>query len=270
MFAQYMIAGNYHLKYAQGPPAVSGREIHRYDEIVLFMEGSARLITQNIQLQLTPGSMILIPREHFHQFVVTDKGNYTRCILGFGDIPHLQPLIRQILTEVTVLPHPPEPINAIFRTLIPAIQKNLPKDEQVLLLHSSLAHLLLAQKLFNGEAILNHVSISPLTQEALNYIDDHLSEELRLNVIAQALNVSVSSLSHQFSKDMRISVYRYISEKRLSAVRKYTEQGIPLGVAVARSGFKDYSGFFRLYKGRYGESPSELSRSSVDRAYSFR
>lgn len=261
MFAQYMIAGNCNLKYAQGPPAVSGREIHRYDEIVFFMEGNARLISRNIQLQLNPGSMILIPREQFHQFVVTDKERYTRCILGFGEIPQLQTLIQEVLTEVTVLPHPPESISSIFRTLISAAQKKLPKDEQILLLHSSLAHLLLGQKLFDSEVILRHVSISRLTQETLHYIDAHLAHDLQLNSIARALNVSVSTLSHQFRRDMNISVYRYISEKRLSAVRKYAEQGIPLGVAAMRSGFRDYSGFFRLYKSRYGESPSEASKA---------
>lgn len=260
MFTHYMAAGNCHLKFARGKPAVSGREFHSYDEIVLFLEGNAQLISKNIQLRLTPGSIVVIPKEQFHQFVVTDNDSYMRCILGFGDVPQLQPLIRQVMTEVMVVPNPSEQVYTLFETLMQAVQKELPEAEQALLLQSTVAQLLFHQKFSEGESIRKYLTVSPVTQEALRYIDDHLSCELRLDTIAQVLGVSVSSLSHRFRKDLSISVYRYVSEKRLSAVRQYIEQGIPLGDAAERSGFKDYSGFFRLYKNYYGESPSATAR----------
>ena len=256
MFAHYMTAGNCHFKYAQGRPAVTGREFHSYDEIVLFLGGSAQLISKNIQLHLSPGSMILIPREQFHQFVVTDHESYTRCILGFADIPQQQPLVRQVMTDVMVFPNPPEQAISVFATLMLAVQKEMPFSEQALLLQSASAQLLFGQKLSCGNAIRKYLTVSSMTQEALDYIDCNLSSELRLDTIAQTLGVSVSTLSHRFRKDLSISVYRYISEKRLSAVRQYMKEGIPLSEAAARSGFKDYSGFFRLYKSYYGERPS--------------
>ena len=56
MFAHYITAGNCHVKYAQGRPAVTGREFHSYDEIVLFLAGDAQLVSKDIQLQLTPAA----------------------------------------------------------------------------------------------------------------------------------------------------------------------------------------------------------------------
>lgn len=256
MFTHYMAAGNCHVKYAQGKPAVIGREFHSYDEIVLFLEGNAQLISKNIQIRLTPGSLVLIPKEHFHQFVVTAPDSYTRCILGFGDVPQLQSLVRQVMTEVAVVPHPSEQAQCLFRTLMQAAQTDLPKPEQALLLQSAAAQLLFDQMLSDEESIRKYLMVSPVTQKALSYIDENLAKELRLDIIAQTAGVSASSLSHHFRKDLSISVYRYISEKRLSAVRQYMAQGIPLGAAAERSGFKDYSGFFRLYKSYYGECPS--------------
>ena len=262
MFTHYITAGNCHLKYAQGRPAAEGREFHSYDEIVLFLGGNAQLISKDIQLRLTPGNIIFIPREQFHQFAVADHGSYRRWILGFGDVPQLQQLTRQVMTEVTVLPDPPQQMRGIFETLMQAAQGDLTREEQALLLRSAATQLLLGQKLSHSEAIRKYVTVSPLTREALGYIDSNLARELRLDTVAQALGVSVSTLSHRFRKDLSISVYRYISEKRLSAVRQYMEQGIPLGAAAERSGFKDYSGFFRLYKSYYGESPSATARGS--------
>lgn len=264
MFTHYMTAGGCHVKYAQGKPAVTGREFHSYDEIVLFLEGNAQLISKNIQIRLTPGSVILIPKEQFHQFVVADQDSYTRCILGFGDIPQLQSLVRQVMPEVAVIPHPSEQAQSLFKTLMQASQKDLPKPEQTLLLQSAAAQLLFSLKLSGGESIRKYLTVSPVTQEALRYIDENLSNELRLDIIAEAAGVSASSLSHRFRKELRISVYRYISEKRLSAVRQYMELGVPLGIAAERSGFKDYSGFFRLYKNYYGECPSATAKAPKD------
>ena len=256
MFEYYISDGNCHLKYAQGKPAVVGREFHGYDEIVLFLDGDAQLVSENIQIKLTPGSIILIPREQFHQFVVTDHERYTRCILGFGEIAMLQPLIRKMMTEVMVLPEPTEQMYSVFRTLMQAAQSDLTEQECTLLIESSVVQLLMIQKLSAFQTIRKYVTVSQLTQEALHYIDSNLSQELKLSDIAERLGVSVSTLSHRFRDDLRISVYRYISEKRLSMVRQYMKQGIPLGIAAVRSGFKDYSGFFRMYKNRYGESPT--------------
>jgi AraC-like DNA-binding protein len=260
MFEYFMSDETCHLKYAQGKPAVTGKEFHSYDEIVLFLEGDAQLISKNIQIRLTPGSIIMIPREHFHQFVVGDHQNYRRCILGFEEIPALQLLIREVLTEVMVLPTPPKQMHSVFKTLIQAVQYDLPECERTLLFHSSLAQLVLIQKLSGSESIRTYVTVSKLTQEALDYIDNHLSQELKLAHIAEHLGVSVSTLSHRFQEDLRISVYRYISEKRLSSVRQCMQQGMPLGIAAAQCGFKDYSGFFRMYKNYYGESPSTTAR----------
>lgn len=260
MFEYYLTAGSCHLKYAQGKPAVTGREFHTYDEIVLFLAGNAMLISENIQLRLTPGSIVLIPKEQFHQFVVTESEKYVRCILGFEEIPQLQELIRQTMTEMTVFPNPSEQMLSVFQTLIQATREKLTPTEQTVLLQSSVAQLLLNKKLFGGDTIRKYVTVSPLTQKALRYIDCNLTEELRLDTVAQALGVSVSSLCHRFRKEMSISVYRYISEKRLSAVRQCVQQGMTLGVAAERCGFKDYSGFFRLYKSYYGENPSSTAR----------
>ena len=262
MFTHYLTAGNCHVKYAQGRPSAEGREFHSYDEIVLFLGGNAQLISKAIQLRLTPGSIIFIPREQFHQFAVTDHSSYRRCILGFADVPQLQQLARQVMTEITVLPDPPQQMRGIFETLMQAAQGELTREEQTLLLRSAATQLLLGQKLSHSETIRRYVTVSPLAQEALDYIDSNLAHELRLDAVAQALGVSVSTLSHRFRKDLNISVYRYISEKRLSAVRRYMEQGLSLGAAAERSGFRDYSGFFRLYKSYFGESPSATARKT--------
>ncbi len=257
LFEYYIANEDFHFKYAKGKPAVEGREFHDYDEIVLFLDGCSQLISKNIQLVLPKESIILVPRESFHQFNVTNPNAYERCILGFKGISELNNIINQTLTDVTVISNPNVNILAIFNSLMRIAKSELSENEKLLFVKSTIANLLIELKLFKGNHIEQYISVSMQTQNALKYIDLHFGEELSLKSIADYLNISVSSLSHRFKSDLNISVYRYITEKRLSVTRQYVEKGKSLSEAAFLSGFKDYSSFFRFYKNHFGNPPSQ-------------
>ena len=261
LFQNYMVAENFHVKYARGVPSFSGKEFHQYSEIVLFLDGEAQLISKNIQIKLEPNNLIFIPKEHFHQFVMTEPEKYTRCILGFEDTPETKALIDQTMTDICVFPTPSETMLAVFKNIMAASQAELSKNEQHLFLNAAVVQLLIEQKISSKKPISKYVTISETTQKALALIDKNYFKELTLSDISKQINVSVSLLSHCFKKDLNISVYRYVSEKRLSMVRQYVKSGTPLNTAATMCGFKDYSAFFRLYKAHYGESPSSTKKS---------
>jgi len=96
LFEYYLENDNLHFKYAKGEPAVKEQEFHDYNEFVFFVKGEAFFISKNIQQKLVPGSVIIIPKENFHQFCVTDKVNYTRCILAFKDTEELKPFVKSV------------------------------------------------------------------------------------------------------------------------------------------------------------------------------
>lgn len=256
-FEHFIVGTNCHFKYAQGAPSVEGTEFHSYNEMVLFLDGESRLISANIQLPLKHGSIVIIPQEQFHQFVVTAPENYVRCILGFENTDELAPIIGEVMNEVAVIDHPPAELRYVFDSLIRIATSPLPEKEQTLFLKSCISQAMLELKLFSGEPINRHVLLSPLTEQALSYIDEHYSQPINVAAIAKALNTSPSSLSHKFKADLSISVYRYLSEKRLSAARQLIAGGESLTRAALLCGFREYSSFFRLYKKHYRSKPSD-------------
>lgn len=256
LFEVYIRTGVGHVKFARGTPAVSGREFHDYDEMVLFLKGDARFLSPKIQLKLEPGMIIMIPKEQFHQFCVNTPETYLRCILGFSADGALGQLVRSTMGQVAVLPRATDSMRAVFELLMRAAKAGLAGQEAELLLQSAVTQLLMSWKLSTHAPIVERVQISPVTQQALTYIDAHLARPLGLAHIARACNVSVSTLAHRFCAELKISVYRYITEKRLSSVRQLTEQGLSLSEAAQRSGFSDYTGFYRLYRKKYGKRPS--------------
>lgn len=260
LFVHYFQDDLYHLKYAKGNPSLTGREFHDYHEIVLFMEGKAQFISKNIQTELKPGCLVFIPKEHFHQFVVENPDTYVRCIVGFNDDPHLLGLIGDVMTEIRVIFDPSETMLAVYAFLQKAFSENITEEDKSLLLPAALVQLLTEQKYFDHRSASRRGIISELTTRALDYIDTHYTDNLTVSTIASALHVSISSLSHRFRNDLNLSVYRYITEKRLSEVRKLIEKGTSLGEAAILCGFSDYSCFFRLYKKYYSTVPSNLLR----------
>ena len=101
--------------------------------------------------------------------------------------------------------------------------------------------------------------LSPLVQKALHYISQHIAEDVSLDNIAGACFVSKYHLSHAFSREVGLSVYRYVMMKRLLMARQLLSMGEPAGQVCTSCGFSDYTSFYRAFKAEYGISPSAFA-----------
>ena len=69
--------------------------------------------------------------------------------------------------------------------------------------------------------------------------------------------VSSSTVSHLFKQRLGVSFHRYVTQRRLIAAKTCIEKGQRLDDVAARTGFADYSGFFRSFRREYGISPRQ-------------
>ncbi len=106
------------------------------------------------------------------------------------------------------------------------------------------------------------VGSAPLSRPvaaAVEYIEAHHCEALSLDTLSEHCFVSKFHLSHEFRRQMGLSVHRYILEKRLEAARALLLRGEAPSRAAARCGFGDYPGFYRAFRARYGAGPREYA-----------
>ena len=108
-------------------------------------------------------------------------------------------------------------------------------------------------------------SLSPLVQTVLEYITDHIQENLSLEDIADQMFVSKYHLSHEFSKRVGTGIYRYIMFRRLMHARELLENGTQPGDAYGQCGFGDYANFYRSFKSFYGVSPRDYAHGDRGR-----
>ena len=97
--------------------------------------------------------------------------------------------------------------------------------------------------------------LSELVQQTLSFISEHISAPLSLETIAGQFYVSKNHLSHAFSREMGVSIYRYIMLKRLLMARQLLLSGHSAGQVCSDCGFADYTSFYRAFKAEYGVSP---------------
>jgi AraC-like DNA-binding protein len=94
---------------------------------------------------------------------------------------------------------------------------------------------------------------SKTTAGVIEYINEHLTEELSTSKIADALFMDKSYLCREFKKNTGATISQYITKKRICKAVGLMAEGESCTDACYRSGFGNYSSFYKYYR-RYTDS----------------
>lgn len=97
-----------------------------------------------------------------------------------------------------------------------------------------------------------------LLDEIISYIEKHFAEEISLKTIASRFLISESAIGHLFKKEMDVSFYKIVTQRRLIEAKKQIVDGVLLKSIPELCGFSDYSVFYKAFVKEYGISPKEF------------
>ena len=99
-----------------------------------------------------------------------------------------------------------------------------------------------------------------LPDRIMAYIEKNYAQHITIDDLARRFYVSNSTISHLFKQKMGVSIYRYITQRRLIAAKSLIEQKIPMEDISHQVGFADYSTFYRAFKQEFGISPRQFAQ----------
>lgn len=253
--------------------------VHRFYEVIFVVQGDAvNYIFDAQRYQLEKGDMLFIPPGHIHHPLLPKDNTlpYKRYVLWFeaeffhqicGQFPSVGYIFDQCEKKEDYLLRNPE---AEYLELWEAFKALCKEGEKQ-------CYGWQAQTTLQALSIMNRLSrayhnntlkvVSPAEHTkfdaAIQYINQNLSQPITLETVAQQVYVSKSTLSHLFQKNLGISVYQYIQQKRLLNAKLLILKGESMGYICETCGFADYPTFYRAFRKMYGMSPNNYKKTHI-------
>lgn len=256
-------------------PKAERVEVHHHDfyEIYLFLRGTVSYRVEGRIYRLEPGDLMLISPMELHQLMVEDPHTpYERIVLWI-DKSYLESF--SPLADLTACFDTASPNHSNLLRLTASQRSDLRLRMEELVrecYQDRYGSALCAQGVFLQLMVqLNRLAIgsgylrssgeesTPLVTQVLGYIAAHYHEPITLDALAARFYVSKYHLSHEFSRVVGTSVYRYITLKRLLIARQLLAEGGSPGSVCTACGFQDYTNFYRAFKTQYGISPKDCA-----------
>lgn len=99
---------------------------------------------------------------------------------------------------------------------------------------------------------------NPIIQKACEYIEENIDKDISLDQLADYLGVSSFYLSKLFKEEKGDNYISYVTELRLEKAKKLLNNDtLIIKEITSMVGYKDQNYFSKLFKQRYGLSPSE-------------
>lgn len=253
---------------------------HDFDKIMIFIKGKVTYMIEGKSYDLKPYDIVLVNHNDIHRPVVDPSVPYERIIVYIspGFITAYQTAdydlnfcFEQAKKEYSnVLRIHSEAKQALLRItkdlensfLSPGYAGNL--YQQVLFLEFMI-HLNRAA-LDNHLEYLNTDASNQKIIQIMQYISDHLTEELNIDNLAEQFFISRYYMMRLFKSETGYTIGNYINYKRLLIAKEAIAQGTPITQACFDCGFRDYSTFSRAYKKLFGKSPRETQEAKNSRS----
>lgn len=242
---------------------------HDFNKIMIFLKGNISYTIEGKNYHLKPYDIVLVNAGEIHRPSILDDSEYERIII-YVSTQFLNTYSEDNYDLNYCFQRAKEEHSNVLR--IHSVDKS--KFYQVCLeLEHSFSDYAFAKELYqkilflefmiqlNRTAISNHINYLDSAMgnvkllEILDYINEHLSEEISIDSLADHFFLNRYYLMHFFKDETGYTIGNYISEKRLLLAKNLVQNGCSVTEACFQSGFKNYSTFSRAFKKTFKTAP---------------
>ncbi len=257
-------------------------DIHIHDcyEMYYSISGGKQFLIDNKFYSINPGDLFLINQYESHYLTQIDKMVHERIVLSIHP-----DYIKQLSTASTNL-------DDCFSNHGPAFQHKLSlnKEQQKRFLYfinkitnaSGYGHDIIEQCAFMELMVMLNTIVQSQTSgvntaadligsykynhqvdDILNYINLNIASSITIEQLASKFYLSESYICRIFKSATGTTINKYITARRISIAKALLNDGVSVTEAYERSGFSDYSNFFKAFTKAVGISPKKYAQCSI-------
>jgi len=246
---------------------------HDYLELAYILSGSGKYRIDDVVYEVTEGDLLIFNPGTMHQALVTDVENPTiEFFVGVSDVKFGD-------YEENYLPSPSG--HTIFHTKGELKQKlfklcaSMEAENAVwrqgryfmLKAYAMQIILLIIREQTDPVEVKTGYSFESVNkkyvvEQIVNYFEDHYAEKISLDQIAENMYLSPFYISKIFKSETGDAPIRHLINIRLEKAKELLESGWSGSIqeVAAKVGYDDAYHFSKLFKKRYGVSPSAVKR----------
>ncbi|MBO4514037.1 MAG: helix-turn-helix domain-containing protein [Lachnospiraceae bacterium] len=268
---QYLIDGDYEVYEKEGvPTGAMAFHYHNFYEILYVLEGEYSSMVETQSYHLHKGDFLLIDLNVMHKYQPTEAaGENSKRIILWVTGAYLRGLSEAEMdltecfrTSASRAWHFPVYYEEMLRGYLlklamdgesTGIRRTM--DRGYLTLFFSHLNLLCTRKesLLAGEFVAEH----PLVERVNAYVEEHLEENITLDVLAEQVHMSKYHFLRKFKELTGVTAHAFVMNKRLIRACELLKKGESVTAAYQSTGFGDYSVFLRNFRAAFGIAPGQ-------------
>lgn len=246
---------------------------HEFNKIIVFLSGNVTYVIEGTTYRLKPWDILLVKSHDVHKSIIDKNDTYDRIVLWVDNdflLKYSTPSC-DLTTCFQLADKKSFNLIRLDSKLQEKLQTTVANLEEAFQ-SSDFGSSLLAQSLFlefliylnriylNNSYIYDQNSFENDQQivAIINYIKEHLSDDLSIDNIANEFFLSKHYLMHKFKAKTGYTLHNYILNRRLFKAMELIKEGTPITNAASLCGFQDYSTFSRAFRKNYHCSPKEF------------
>ncbi|EOJ90497.1 AraC family transcriptional regulator [Enterococcus faecalis] len=103
--------------------------------------------------------------------------------------------------------------------------------------------------------------------QAMDYIEEHLTEEVSFDELAKKTGISVYHFKRTFSFVAGMSLAEYIKKRRLAEANLALLAGEKVTDVALKYGYQSIEGFSRAFRDWSGQAPSEVMKTQIQKTF---
>ncbi len=249
--------------------------IHDCYEVYFSISGGKQFLIDNRVYEFGPGDIFFINQFESHYLSKIDQTSHVRVVLSI-----YPEYLRRFSTEQTDLNH-----CFTCRDSVWGHKRSLTGDQRKRFMY--FIHKLSQEREYGQDVLDQAVFAEMMTflnqvflacpdpardgvrgipgsrhsqiDDILDYINQHLSENLGIQMLASHFYLSSSYLCRIFKDSTGTTINQYITAKRISRAKVLLAEGHPVAETSSLCGFGDYSNFLKSFTKAVGVSPKKYA-----------